>query len=283
MAHVLASSTHRAFILGESMFQKGFRSLWFFTCIFCILSQFRMPRCLPFDGLPFNLYELICASSLLIKVFWLDERAKSQNSHHVQIWNSGTRMPHLSWSRHTKVWESWSSSTKTALFSIKLYTQIKGKNENKKSRTRKCMPTNVFKKQPNWWLADFSIWADVPSSCGCLLETILSCLAFKQLTLFRCFSSKSTSGLIFRSALDFHKRYETKQDFEHNDEKETKNKNVSLSWKNKNWMHDACYVLKSLQMCNKSPFLNNSFWTLAVIFIEALPMPVSHFPESPIF
>ena len=96
---------------------------------------------------------------------------------------------------------------------------------------------NVFKKQPNWWLADFSIWADVPSSCGCLLETILSCLAFKQLTLFHCFSSKSTSGLISRSALDFHKRYETKQDFEHNDEKEKKNKNVSLSWKTKTgWM-----------------------------------------------
>ena len=143
MAHVLASSTHRAFILGESMFQKGFRSLWFFTCIFCILSQFRMPRCLPFDGLPFNLYELICASSLLIKVFWLDQRAKSQNSHHVQIWNSGTRMPHLSWSRHTKVWESWSSSTKTALFSIKLYTQIKGKNENKKVEPESaCLPKN---------------------------------------------------------------------------------------------------------------------------------------------
>ena len=117
---------------------------------------------------------------------------------------------------------------------------------NGKMKTKKvepesaCLPKeqdnygqNVFKKQPNWWLADFSIWADVPSSCGCLLETILSCLAFKQLTLFHCFSSKSTSGLIFRSALDFHKRYETKQDFEHNDEKEKRTKTCPWAEKTK--------------------------------------------------
>lgn len=135
---------------------------------------------------------------------------------------------------------------------------------------------NVFKKQPNWWLADFSIWADVPSSCGCLLETILSCLAFQQLTLFHCFSSKSTSGLIFWSALDFHKRYETKQDFEHNDEKEKRTKACPWAEKTKTGCMLRAEITANLQ---QKPFFNNSFWTLAVIFIEALPMPVSHFPE----